>query len=185
MRQNRIRMRHLRCFLAVARAGSVTRAAEDLGTVQPSVSRSIRELEEEVGAPLFDRTRAGLQLNAAGQVLHAHVSNGLTQVDRGLDALESRLLNRRLVVLAMPNAVRGIMPRAVRRFKQASPDVELEIETVTGSSFAERMARGDVDFAIGRLNDVGKMEGLNYEPLYDEPLVFVARAAIRWPGAGS
>ncbi len=59
MVSKRIRMRHLRCFLAVADLGSVTRAAERMGTVQPSVSRSIRELEEELGATLFERTSTG------------------------------------------------------------------------------------------------------------------------------
>jgi LysR family pca operon transcriptional activator len=165
-------MRQLRCFLAVAQVGTVTRAAEELGTVQPSVSRSIRELEEALGAPLFDRTGRRLELNAAGQTLHAYVSNGLGQIDHGLAALRDRMQSRRVAVYALPNVVRLVMPGAVRRFKAARPEVDLDIETVSDGLFAERLRAGDVDFAFGRLHATASMEGLTFESLYREPLVF-------------
>lgn len=176
MSTNRIRMRHLRCFLAVARTGSVTRAAEELGTVQPSVSRTIRELEQDLGAVLFDRRGGGLELNSVGQTMYAHVAGGLAQIDHGVEATLQRQADRRLVIYVLPNVIRTLMPGAVKRFKAVAPDTELEIVTITSGLFADRMRRGDIDFAIGRLNAVDNMEGLRYEPLYQEPLAFFVRA---------
>jgi LysR family pca operon transcriptional activator len=172
---HRIRMRHLRCFLAVAKCGSVTRAAEELGTVQPSVSRSIRELEEQLGAPLFDRRGGRLSLNAAGQTMYAYASGGLGQIDHGIEALRGQMQERRVVVFALPNVIRMVMPGAVARFKQRHPEVEVELETVASGLYADRIRHGYVDFAFGRLNTLEAMEGVQFEPLYSEPLIFAVR----------
>lgn len=171
----RIRMRHLRCFLAVARLGSATRAAEALGTVQPAVSRSIREFEAEMGATLFDRTAMGLELNEAGRTLFSYVSTGLGQVDRGIDTMRGQLQAEKVVVFAMPNVVRVVMPGAVRRFKALYPEIDVELDTVASGRSADRLRAGAVDFAFGRLQSPERMSGLNFEHLYSEPLAFFVR----------
>ena len=61
-------LRHLRYFVAVVDAGSITRAAQTVRVAQPSLSRQLRQLEDEVGEGLFDRTGRRAQLSAAGQV---------------------------------------------------------------------------------------------------------------------
>lgn len=174
---NRIRMRHLRCFLSVAHLGSVTRAAEAMGTVQPAVSRSIRELEEELGGPLFDRTAAGLVLNAAGNTLFSYVSNGMGQIDRGLEALQGQIAGQQVVAYVLPNVIRVVMPGAVRRFKALSPSVDLRfIASTGGGGLQEYLRTGRVDFGFGRLLSAAHMQGMNFEHLYSEPLVFFVRA---------
>ena len=68
-------LRHLRYFLAVAEAGSLTVAAErTLHTSQPSLSRQIQDLENEVGVPLFKRTARGVELTASGQLIESSQS---------------------------------------------------------------------------------------------------------------
>ena len=176
MAANRIRMRHLRCFLAVARQGSVTRAAQALGTVQPSVSRSIRELEAEMGSALFDRTATGLALNEAGRTLHAYVSNGMAQLDRGIDVLRGHISERRVSAYVLPNVVRMVMPGAVRRFKALCPDVDVTFLATTGGGLQQYLQRGEVDFGFGRLLAAEHMAGMNFEHLFSEPLVFAVRA---------
>ncbi len=176
MSHNRIRMRHLRCFLAVARHGSATRAAEVLGTVQPSVSRSLREFEEEMGSPLFERTSTGLELNEAGRTLLSYVSAGLGQVDRGIETMRGQMGAQKVTAFAMPNVVRVVMPGAVRRFKSLYPEVDVELETVASGLLHHRLRDGDVDFGFGRITAAEKMAGLNFEHLYSEGLVFFARA---------
>ncbi len=176
MTQNRIRMRHLRCFLAVAELGSATRAAERLGTVQPSVSRSLREFETEMGCALFDRSGGGLALNEAGRTLFGYISGGLGQVDRGLETMRGQMGERRVVAFAMPNVVQVVMPGAVRRFKALYPEVDVELETVASGTLTQRLRSGEVDFGFGRVNSADKMAGLNFEHLYTEPLVFFVRA---------
>jgi LysR family pca operon transcriptional activator len=169
-------MRHLRCFLAVAELGSATRAAERLGTVQPSVSRSLREFETEMGCALFDRGSGGLALNEAGRMLFGYVSSGLGQVDRGLETMRGQMGERRVVAFAMPNVVRVVMPGAVRRFKALYPEVDVELETVASGTLTDRLRSRKVDFGMGRVNSADKMAGLNFEHLYSEPLVFFVRA---------
>ncbi|MDF0600832.1 LysR substrate-binding domain-containing protein [Psychromarinibacter sp. C21-152] len=176
MSSSRIRMRHLRCFLAVARLGSATRAADALGTVQPSVSRSLREFEEEMGATLFERTATGLELNEAGRTLFSYVSAGLGQVDRGIDTMRGQLRAEKVVVFAMPNVVRVVMPGAVRRFKALYPEIDVELDTVASGRSADRLRDGMIDFAFGRLQSPERMAGLNFEHLYSEPLAFFVRA---------
>ncbi len=173
---NRIRMRHLRCFLSVAHLGSVTRAAEAMGTVQPAVSRSLRELEEELGSPLFDRTAAGLMLNAAGNTLYSYVSNGIGQIDRGLEALQGQTAEQQVVAYVLPNVVRVVMPGAVRRFKTLYPSVDLRFIATTGGGLQQYLRAGQVDFGFGRLLSAEHMQGMNFEHLYSEPLVFFVRA---------
>ncbi len=68
----RIRLRHLRCFLETARLGSLSAAADVLNVSQPAVSKTIRELEEVLGKPLFDRSHRRLTMTAVGRVFQQH-----------------------------------------------------------------------------------------------------------------
>ena len=78
-------LRHLRYFLAVAETGSLTVAAERrLHTSQPSLSRQIRDLEDEVGVELFSRSARGVELTAAGKAFLDHARLALTQVDAAI-----------------------------------------------------------------------------------------------------
>ena len=175
MSSGRIRMRHLRCFQAVAQYGSVTRAADALGTVQPSVSRSIKELEEEMGTSLFTRSAKGLALSEAGRTLLSFVSDGLGQIDRGFDVLQGRMKEQRVAAYVLPNVVRVIMPGAMHRFKRHLPEVEVVFIPTTGNGLKQYASVEQFDFGFGRLMAIEHMEGLSFEHLYSEPLVFVAR----------
>lgn len=183
MTSNRVRMRHLRCFLSVAQLGSVTRAAEAIGTVQPAVSRSIRELEEELGCSLFDRTATGLTLNAAGRTLFAYVSNGLGQVDRGLEAMQGHMPAQQVVAYVLPNVVRMVMPGAMHRFKTLYPGIDVTFLAAAGGGLQENLRSGRLDFGFGRLLAAEHMEGMNFQHLFSEPLVFFVRAGHPLAGA--
>lgn len=183
MISRRIRMRHLRCFLAVAQQGTVSRAAAAIGTVQPSVSRSLRELEDELGAAVFDRTPKGLVLNAAGHMLHSYIANGMTQIDRGLEAVLGRTADRHVVAYVLPNVVRMVMPGAVRRFKSFYPQIDLRFLGPSSGGLQQAVRLGQVDFGFGRLQSAESMEGMKFEHLFSEPLVFFVRAGHPLAGA--
>lgn len=173
---SQINMRHLTCFRAVARLGSVTRAAEELGTVQPSVSRSIKELEDILGVGLFERSSAGLALTDAGRTFMAFVFNGLGQIERGVEALRGQMTGDRVTAYVLPNVVRMIMPGAVVRFKELYPDIDITFRSATGGGLQEFLRSGEVDFGFGRLLAAENMEGLSFEHLFSEPLQFFARS---------
>jgi LysR family pca operon transcriptional activator len=79
----RLRLRHLRCFPEIARAESVSLAAERLNITQPAVSRSLKELEDMLGTHLFDRVGRGLRLNEAGRVFQSHAAASMVELMRG------------------------------------------------------------------------------------------------------
>jgi DNA-binding transcriptional LysR family regulator len=78
-------LRHLRCFIAVAEEGSFTLAADKrLYTTQPSLSRQIRALEDEVGTRLITRGAHGIELTAAGRAFLVHARRAVTQAEAGV-----------------------------------------------------------------------------------------------------
>jgi LysR family pca operon transcriptional activator len=169
-------MRHLRCFAAVAHHGNMTRAAEDLGTVQPAVSRSIRELEDILGTPLFERGGAGMKLSDNGRTFLQYVSSGMSQIDRGVEALRGQMKGTKITAYVLPNVARTIMPGAVKRFKALYPKIDLEFLSITGGGLQENLLKGGVDFGFGRLIAADQMHGLNFEHLFSEPLRFFVRS---------
>jgi LysR family pca operon transcriptional activator len=171
-----IRMRHIRCFLEVAEHGSVTRAAAALNTVQPALSRTLRELEERLGQALFERTAQGLVLTPAGEAFQRHASSGLSQIERGVQQARG-LSSRTAVNVGMfPNVARTLVPAAIGKFKEYYPGVDVRLQWATSPVLADQLRGGEIDFLVGRLLPIEQMTGINFEQLYSEPLIFVARS---------
>ncbi|MGA8049287.1 MAG: LysR family transcriptional regulator, partial [Burkholderiales bacterium] len=87
MLDGRIKLRHLQCFLAVAEQHSIQRAAERLAITQPAVSKTLRELEEILGVPLFRRGRKGAVPTAAAEVFLRHARASVSALQQGVDSL--------------------------------------------------------------------------------------------------
>lgn len=172
---NRIRMRHLRCFLQLAKFRSVTRAADELNTVQPSVSRTLKELEIELGVDLFHRSSNGLTLTTAGETLLGYVKNGLLQIDQGLSVLRGESRKQQVIICALPNVVRVLMPSVIAKFKKFYPEIDISLKTNIGEIMLDGLRNGQVDFMVGRLMSPSMLKDMSYEHLYHEPLVFACR----------
>lgn len=182
---NQIRMRHIRCFLAVARAGSVTHAARVLNSSQPAVSRTLAEIEEIIGQPLFDRTGRGLRLTEAGQRLSRHFDIALTQIETGAAAASGGGANARVAFGLLPNVARTVAVDAVGSFKAAYPETDIALHWAGVIELIAKMARGDLDFILGRLLSPEHLQGVTFEQLYTEELLFVAHHThpLAQPGA--
>jgi len=167
-------LRHLRYFVAVAEAGSLTVAAEQrLHTSQPSLSRQIRDLEDEVGARLLTRRARGIELTPAGRAFLEHARTVLSQVKAAAEAA------RRVAHPAKPRFAMGFltgheltwMPEALRILRDELPNSDVTISSQYSPQLADAILKGNVDAAFLR-REKG-MPGLAYRVLVKEPLVVI------------
>jgi LysR family hca operon transcriptional activator len=169
-----VELRHLRYFVAVAEAGSLSVAAErTLHTSQPSLSRQIRDLEHEVGAQLLTRSARGIELTPAGRVFLVHARLVLSQVEAAGEAA------RRVAHPAKPCFVMGFltnheltwMPEAFRILRDELPNIDVMISSQYSPQLADALLKGTIDAAFLR-RERGLPE-LAFRLLVKEPLVVV------------
>src|SRR5712692_8053933 len=167
-------LRHLRYFVAVAEAGSLTVAAERrLHTSQPSLSRQIRDLEDEVGAQLLTRTARGIELTPAGRAFLDHARLVLSQVEAAAEAA------RRIAHPAKPCFVMGFltgheltwMPEALRILREELPNIDVMISSQYSPLLADGLSKGKIDAAFLR-RERGVPE-LAFRLLVKEPMMVI------------
>jgi LysR family hca operon transcriptional activator len=167
-------LRHLRYFVAVAKAGSLTVAAEQiLHTSQPSLSRQMRDLEQEVGAKLLTRRTRGIELTPAGRVFLDHARLVLSQVEAGAEAA------RRVAHPAKPCFTMGFltgheltwMPEAIKILRDELPNIDVMISRQYSPMLADGLTKGKIDAAFLR-REKGSPD-LAFRLLVKEPLVLV------------
>src|SRR6202041_4205197 len=165
-------LRHLRYFVAVAEAGSLTVAAErKLHTSQPSLSRQIRDLESELGVQLLTRRARGIELTPAGQTFLDHARLVLSQVDAASEAA------RRVAHPSKPCFTMGFltghelrwMPEALRILRDELPNIDVMISSQYSPLLADGLAKGKIDAAFLR-REKG-VPGLGFRLLVKEPLM--------------
>jgi LysR family hca operon transcriptional activator len=180
-------LRHLRYFVAVAETGSLTVAAERrLHTSQPSLSRQIRDLEDEVGAELFSRSARGVELTAAGKAFLDHARLALTQVDAATEAARraSRPTKQVFALGFLTGQEMTWLPRAMQVLRDELPNIDVTVSSHYSPDLADALARGKLDLAFLRAE-----EGfdLDYRVVSREKLIVLmpsdhrltGRAAIR------
>jgi LysR family hca operon transcriptional activator len=167
-------LRHLRYFVAVADAGSLTvAAARQLHTSQPSLSRQIRDLEDEVGTQLLRRSSRGIELTPAGRTFLDHARSVLSQVEAAAEAA------RRVAHPAKPCFAMGFltgheltwMPEALQILRDELPNIDVMISSQYSPPLASALVNGTVDAAFLR-REQGLPE-LAFRLLVSEPLVVV------------
>src|SRR6202035_2430498 len=167
-------LRHLRYFIAVADAGSLTVAAQRmLHTSQPSLSRQIRDLEVEVGAQLLTRGARGIELTPAGRAFLDHARLVLSQVEAAAEAA------RRVAHPAKPCFVMGFltgheltwMPEALRILHDGLPNVDVMISSQYSPQLADGLLKGRIDAAFLRREE--RVPDLAFRLLVKERLVVV------------
>ena len=173
----RIRLRHLHTFVAVAQQGTLGRAAETLNLSQPALSKTLNELEQLTGTRLFDRGRLGAQLTPPGEQFLTHavkVPDALNNAAQALNRKEG--LNSDIVRIgALPTAALGILPAVLGQFHRQHKDTMLQVATMNNTMLLAGLKSGEIDIGIGRMSDPELMGGLNYELLFLESLKLVVR----------
>jgi LysR family transcriptional regulator, hca operon transcriptional activator len=170
-----LELRHLRYFVAVAEARSLKLAAEEkLHTTQPSLSRQIRDLEDEVGTPLLVRGTKGVELTPAGRVFLDHARVMLSQAETAVQSA------RQIAYPAKPSFALGFMighertwlPEALNLLRDELPNIHVVISTQNSPQLATALLHGGIDLAFLRREDGSKE--LEFRTLVEESFeVFV------------
>jgi LysR family transcriptional regulator, hca operon transcriptional activator len=164
-----LELRHLRYFVAVAEARSLKLAAEEkLRTTQPSLSRQIRDLEDEVGTPLLVRGAKGVELTPAGRVFLDHARVMLSQAEVAVQSA------RQIAHPAKPSFALGFMighdrtwlPEALKLLRDELPNIHVVISTQNSPQLATALLHGGIDLAFLRREDGGNE--LEFRTLVEE-----------------
>lgn len=173
---------HLRTFLAVAKRGNLTRAADDLHLSQPAVSRQLQHLEQSCGLSLFERHGRTSRLSEAGQVLLNHaeqVLQTLENCERALSNLRSGK-HGRLILGAGVTTTAYTLPGLIQQYKHRMPEIELSIQTGTTQEILQLVLERQVD--LGFVTSPIKHADCVVRPLYSDRIVLVSDASLPFAG---
>ncbi|WP_416139379.1 LysR family transcriptional regulator [Halomonas sp. HK25] len=163
-------LRHLRYFCVVAEELNLTCAAERLHMSQPPLSRQIKQLEQEVGAELFERSSRGLRLTPTGLFFQQHALQILEKVDATLEATRRMARSKRALFAIgfVPSVFYGQLPLLVRDLRQKD-NVELTLTELTTVQQVQALKAGRIDLGFGRMRiDDSEVE---QEVLFEEPIM--------------
>jgi DNA-binding transcriptional LysR family regulator len=164
-------LRHLRYFVAVAEEGHITAAAERLGIQQPPLSRLIKTVEIELGVQLFRRKARGVELTEAGQVFRDRAVRILSDLEQAVEIAKSTARGERgrlRIGLTPTGPFHPFVPRVIRAFRFAYPQVSLTLEEQLSSELIDQLLDGRLDVAFVWTPPT---EGLAIVPLINDELV--------------
>lgn len=178
-------LRHLRYFVAIAEEGSVTVAAEKrLHTAQPSLSRQLRDLELEVGTPLFLRGGRGVELTAAGRAFLDHARLALGQAEQAIAAARraARPAKNSFSVGFLTGQEVDWLPHVTRILRAELPNIEFKVSSRYSPDVADGVQSGELDLGFMRVEPRPDIE---YQVIAREPLVAVVSSDHRLAAAAS
>ena len=175
-------MRQLRYFLAVAECQNFTRGAEKMHVSQPSLSVQIAALEEELGAPLFDRLGRQAVLTEAGTLFRTHAERVMRETERAVLSVKelAGAEHGRLIVGTLSTVNSYLIPPVVCRFKQRFPNVHLHVQALPSSTIEKDLLENRIDVGLCLLPV--SHDKLSSMRLFDETLVLIASPHFRLPG---
>ena len=183
-KSGRVKLRDLHIALAVADAGSMTRAAEELAVSYPVVSKTISELERTLGVKLFDRSVSGAQPTHYGRALLKSGAAVFDEMRRGLQQIE--FIKRpdagdlRIGSSIVTDA--GLLPAIMQRFARDFPRAVIHVasENIATQQY-DNLRNRNVELVLGRLPSTMNEPDLIAEPLFDEPNVVVTDREVVGP----
>src|SRR5215471_9439014 len=175
-----IRIRHLHCFLAVARAGSFSRAADRLAISQPTLSQTMRDLEAGLRISLFQRRGKRILLTAAGLIFQKHAHTMLGQLENFLDELCSDPAQFRgdLHLGIEPFLDGAIVPQLVGLFIARHPGVNLTVAEISSDDIETALEEGRLDVGLGFLTH--HSPNLHYELLCSDEFALIVPTGHPW-----
>lgn len=169
-----IKYRQLKAFLLLEETGSFKSAAERLAVTQPSLSVLIKELENDLGLTLIERSTRSAQLTDAGRALCDQIRGSIVQIERAYLAAKAtgNVKQGRLRVATLPIYASGILVPWVTKFSKLHPGINIEIIERTYTNFLQAIKQREVDVGIGVLRT--QEPDLDFELLFEDRLAVVA-----------
>jgi DNA-binding transcriptional LysR family regulator len=171
------KLHHLRDFVAIARAESVRSAARNLGLTQPALTRSLRELELEIGGVLCERHARGIVLTPLGERFLVRAQASLEELRRGMEEAGQLTGNMQgQVVVALSSVpVLTTLPTAFSEFRKACPEVRLRIIEGLFPAVEPMLRDGRLDFYVGPMPERALGAGYRIDLLFRNERVVLAR----------
>ncbi|MEJ8305177.1 LysR family transcriptional regulator [Saccharibacillus sacchari] len=158
----------LQYFIEVARTEHMTEAARTLHVTQSSLSKTIRRLEEDVGAPLFDRNNRRLRLNEFGVLFLKRAEKALFELEQGKREIRD-LANREPDTLKLVVTAASTLPPILSEYRRRMPKIQFHVERLTAGEMQERLRRGEADFGLS--SPLAAEEGIGCEVVHIDPIV--------------
>lgn len=165
---NNISIRHLRAFIEVATAGSFTRAADNLHLTQSTLTATIKQLEEQAGLKLLDRTTRRVLLTREGESFLPVAEKLLSDFDTAFNDLQATATQQQgqLGIAASPSMISRVLPEVVKQYHQRFPKVGIYLRDDNAGGIEQRVLDNEVDFGIG--GDHSQQPELNYQPVLSD-----------------
>jgi DNA-binding transcriptional LysR family regulator len=174
-------LHQLRIFLAVAQASTLTRASKQLGLAQPTLSKQLAGLEENVGTRLFDRTHNSMVLTDAGRLLLRHAQGVVKEIDEAEAGLREFTAGKRAVIriAGVNSVIRALVPDALQRCGGPSSGFEVDIHEAAPGEVIEMLYARQAHVGLIAAGTVAQSSiGFRQVPVVDDPYVFAVPSAI-------
>lgn len=164
-----------RIFYTVANCKNITKASEQLNISQPAVTKHIKNLEEQLGAPLFIRTKKGVVLNEYGEKIFLNVKNALILLDESEKQIsEYKSMNKGTIKIGISTSLtRKYLIKHIEKFHKIYPNIIINISTDPTKDLIKQLKNGIIDLIICKFPNFDDLE-LNYTKLGETKYIFIA-----------
>ena len=178
----RMKLHDLHVLMAVAQAGSMSRAAQLLNTTQPAISRSIADLERAIGVRLLDRRRYGIELTEHGRAMRdggLAMFDELRQAVKNIEFLSDPTAGEVRIGTTPPLAA-SFVSAVIDRLSRRHPRIVFHVVTEASEAQRRNLSERSVDLLIFRRTSVFTDEQVSFERLYESPYIVAAGAKSPW-----
>jgi LysR family cyn operon transcriptional activator len=167
-------LRHLRYFLSIVKIGSFTKASDELCITQPTLSHQIRQLEDQLGCELFDRSGRRVQLTNAGQIFAEYAHRAIKEVENGKAAIQEfqKLRLGSLSFGVISSFINSLLPPVLSRFQEKYPDILLTVLELPTGELERQVREGEIAFGLA-YGPAVSTENVQWETLFKEELALI------------
>jgi LysR family transcriptional regulator, carnitine catabolism transcriptional activator len=169
-----LKYRQLKAFAMVVESGSFRGAADRLAVTQPSLSALVKELEQDVGVRLFERTTRRCELTQAGRAFHEDMQGALRQLEAAYQYVKDvgKGTRGRLSLAALPSLAAGMVTRALGEFRRTHPGVRIQLTEGKNDEILAAVRQGKAELAVGSMWQPD--DELVFRELFQDRMMFVA-----------